>query len=35
MNDGDDLTIDVTWQYTYFMPRKANGDPYSLDVSED
>jgi len=31
-NEGEELTMNITWQYTYFMPRKINGDAYSLNI---
>jgi hypothetical protein len=30
---GDELYLTVTWQYTYFMPRQATGQPYELDLA--
>jgi hypothetical protein len=29
-NSGEDITLTVTWLYSYFMPRKHNGDPYNI-----
>ena len=31
-NEGDEIVINVTWQYTYFMPRTANGEAYNLNL---
>lgn len=31
-NEGDEVTIDVTWQYTYYMPRTVTGAEISLDL---
>lgn len=30
INEGEEIVLSVTWQYTYFMPRKATGEAYSL-----
>ena len=30
--EGQELTIPVTWEYDYFMPRTANGEPYSTTI---
>jgi hypothetical protein len=30
---GNEIILNVTWQYTYFMPRKANGEAYNLDLN--
>jgi hypothetical protein len=29
-NEGEETPLDITWTYSYFMPRKANGDPISI-----
>ena len=29
---GEDITISVTWLYSYFMPRKHNGDSYNIKL---
>jgi hypothetical protein len=29
-NEGDEISLNVTWIYSYFMPRKSNGDAISL-----
>jgi hypothetical protein len=31
-NPGDEITLTVNWTYSYFMPRKHNGDPYSVKL---
>ena len=31
-SDGKELTLPVKWQYTYFLPRKQNGEAYPLDI---
>lgn len=32
-SDGKELSLNVTWQYTYFMPRKQNGEIYPLNLT--
>jgi hypothetical protein len=31
-NGAEDMTLSVTWIYSYFMPRKHNGDPYNIKL---
>ncbi len=31
-NEGDEIVLDVTWQYTYFMPKKIDGESYNLKI---
>jgi hypothetical protein len=32
-NSGDDISLTVTWLYSYFMPRKFNGDDFDLTLT--
>lgn len=32
-NEGDEIMLTVNWQYTYFMPKTATGQPYDLTLS--
>jgi len=31
-SDGEEISIDITWAYTYFMPRTYSGEAYSTDL---
>jgi hypothetical protein len=33
-NQGDEISLNIGWTYTYFMPRKSNGDPISLILTD-
>jgi hypothetical protein len=31
-SEGEDLTMQITWSYSYFMPKTSNGRTFDLDI---